>query len=85
MRQKKKYDLAKVNYVTVDHKDYLAPFDFKNAPKSHLPGPVNNLLEEVANITMYKQAMTNMGIDQSVLPISNISKDVIAKAKVILD
>jgi predicted DNA-binding WGR domain protein len=33
-RVKKKYDIAKVNYTTVSHQDYLAPFDYDKAPKS---------------------------------------------------
>lgn len=52
-RVKKKYALSKVAYVTVAHKDYLAPFDFDNCPKSKLEKNTRKLLEEVANVTMY--------------------------------
>ena len=52
-RVKKKYDLARVNYVTVDHKEYLAPFDYEKCPQSSLKSHIRDLFEEVANITMY--------------------------------
>jgi predicted DNA-binding WGR domain protein len=35
-RIKKKYNLAHVNYISFDHKDYLAPFDYEKCPKSKL-------------------------------------------------
>jgi len=76
-RVKKKYDIARVNYVTVSHKDYLAPFDFKIAPKSKLERNVQNLIEEIGNVTMYMKAMTGLNIDTEVMPISGIKKDVI--------
>lgn len=52
-RIKKKYNLTKVNYVTVNFKDYLAPFDYEKLPKTRLPKPIFNLFEEIANVTMY--------------------------------
>lgn len=52
-RVTKKYAISKVNYVTVAHQDYLAPFDFENCPRSKLGKHQRQLLEEVANITMY--------------------------------
>lgn len=54
---KKKYNLAKVNYVTVAHQDYLAPFDYKKCPASKLERNTRKLLEEIANITMYQRAI----------------------------
>jgi len=35
-RVKKKYNLTRVNYVTVNLKDYLQPFDYDKCPKSQL-------------------------------------------------
>ncbi len=52
-RVKKKYNLTKVNYVTVDFKDYLAPFDYDKVPKSRLQKSIFDLFEEIANVTMY--------------------------------
>lgn len=49
----KKYTVTNVNYTTVAHHDYLAPFDFDKAPKSKIERNARDLLEEVANITMY--------------------------------
>ena len=80
-RVKKKYSLAQVTYVTVAHQDYLAPFDFEKCAKSKLEKNVRQLLEEVANITMYQKAMNQLGLDTETLPISGVSKEVILKAK----
>ena len=80
----KKYFVTKVNYVSVAHQDYLAPFDFDKCPRSTLEKNERQLLEEVANITMYQKAISNLGIDKDVLPISCLNRDVVAKAKDIL-
>ena len=72
---KGKYNLAKMNYVTVEHKDYLAPFNYDKCPKSKVEKNVKELLEEIANITLYTKALRQMGIDVDTLPISNLNKD----------
>lgn len=77
---KKKYNLTKVNYITTKHQDYLSPFDIKKCPKSNLEKNVRNLLEEIGNVTMYQRAMTELGYDSEILPISGIQKDVIKQA-----
>lgn len=83
-RVKKKYALAKVAYVTVSHQDYLAPFDFEKCPKSKLGRNERQLLEEVANVTMYQRAMKDLGLDISALPISCLTKEAIEKARILL-
>jgi len=35
-RVKKKYNLTRVNYITVNYKDYLQPFDLEKCPRSRL-------------------------------------------------
>ena len=81
----KKYNICKVNYVTVDYKDYLAPLDYSQCPKSRLPKPIQSLLEEISSVTLYQRAMsTELGIDTNVLPFSGISKKTIVKAREIL-
>lgn len=77
---KKKYDLARVNYVTVDNLEYLVPFDYQICPDSKLETSVRELFEEVANVTMYTRAMSSAGVDQKVLPFSGVSKDIVKKA-----
>jgi hypothetical protein len=52
-RVKKKYNLSKVNYITVDYKDYLAPFDYEKCPKTRINKSIYELFEEICNITMY--------------------------------
>ena len=76
----KKYDLAKVRYVTAKHRDYLAPFDFESCPKSALEKNTRNLLEEVGNISMYERAMNHLGLDTEALAVSGISRDVLLEA-----
>lgn len=66
------------------HQDYLAPFDFEKCKKSKLEKNYRELLEEVANITMYQKAMNQLGLDTSMLPISNVTKETINKAKDLL-
>ena len=56
-RVKKKYNLAKVNYVTSHFKEYLQPFDYEQSPKTKLSEPIYELFEEIANVTMYQKAM----------------------------
>ena len=73
-----------MNYVTVEHKDYLAPFNYDKCPKSKVEKNVKELLEEIANITMYTKALRQMGIDVDTLPISNLNKDSITQAKDVL-
>lgn len=68
----------------MNFKDYLAPFDFEKCPKSGLEKPIYELFEEISNITMYQKAMNTLGIDTTVLPFSDVKKDVIVEAKQIL-
>jgi predicted DNA-binding WGR domain protein len=76
-RVKKKYDIAKVNYTTVSHQDYLAPFDYEKAPKSKTQKEIRDLFEEISNVTMYQRAMNQLGLDNEMLPISGITKEII--------
>ena len=76
-RVKKKYNLAKINYVTVDYKEYLAPFDLEKCPKSRLSRELFDLFEEISNVTMYQRAMNNFGLDTNVMPFSAVKKDVL--------
>jgi hypothetical protein len=43
------------------------------------------LLEEISNVTMYQKAMNQIGIDNKILPISGLNKDVLNKAKDLLN
>lgn len=82
--QKKKYEIARVKYDTVKHKEYLAPFDYKKAPQSALEKNKRNLLEEITNFTMYQKAMGDFGIDQEVLPFAKIEKQSLTEAMEVL-
>ena len=62
--QKKKYFPTQVNYSNVKHEDYLAPFDFENcANPSGLPKSVEDLVEEISNVSLYQRAIKLLGID----------------------
>lgn len=57
--QKKKYAPTKVNYSNVKHTDYLAPFDYANCAKhSGLDTGVEDMIEEISNVTMHQRALT---------------------------
>lgn len=80
-RQKKKYNLAKVQYVTYNYKEYLQPFDHEKCPKTKLQKTLFDLFEEISNVTMYQRAMNNFGINKDVMPFSAVSKDTIIHAR----
>lgn len=84
VRVPKKYALTQVVYRSVAHQDYLAPFSFEKSPNSKLGADTRELLEEISNITMYRKAMTNLGLDTEALPISGLSKETLGKAGDIL-
>ena len=84
VRQVKKYNLVKINYVTVDFKDYLAPFDYDKLPKSRLSKPLFDLFEEISNVTMYQRAMSQFGVDTNVLPFSGIKRETLIQARQLL-
>jgi len=83
-RVKKKYNHTKVNYITCDYKDYLQPFDFEKCPKTRLSEPIYDLFEEISNVTMYQRAMSQFGLDTSVLPFSSVKKESIVEARTLL-
>ena len=67
------------------HQDYLAPFDFENCSKSSsLPQLVEDLVEEISNVTMYQRAIKTLGIDEDKLPCGSLKKESIEAAYAIL-
>ena len=80
-RVKKKYNLTRVNYVTVNFKDYLQPFDYDKCPKSKLGQEIFDLYEEISNVTMYQKAITQFGIDTEILPFSGVKKESLIEAR----
>ena len=84
--QPKKYTLVQVKYTNVKHTDYLAPLDYENCAKAEasLPKETENLVEVISNVTMYQRAISQIGINQDLLPISGLKRETIVKAKQIL-
>ena len=63
----------------------MAPFDYENCVKpSHLEKSVEDLIEEISNVTMYQRAIRAMGIDEDKLPVSALKREAILEAKAIL-
>ena len=83
-RVKKKYNLTRVNYITVNMKDYLQPFDYEKCPKSRLPQSLYDLFQEISNVSMYQRAITQFGIDTDVLPFSGVNKQSLVEARQLL-
>ena len=82
----KKYNLVQVHYSNVKHQDYLAPIDYENCAKAAQPldKRTEDLVEVISNVTMYQRAVSDLGIDQDLLPVSGLKKETIEKAKKIL-
>ena len=69
----------------MEHQDYLAPFDYENCFKpSSLPELVEDLVEEISNVTMYQRAIKTLGIDEDKLPCGSLKKETIQEAYAIL-
>ena len=63
----------------------MAPFDYENCVQpSNLDKSVEDLIEEISNVTMYQRAIKSMGIDEDKLPVSALKKEAIVEAKAIL-
>lgn len=45
---------------------------------------VHHLIEEISNVTMFRRAVSNMGIDEELLPTSSLKKDTLVRATAIL-
>lgn len=64
----------------------MAPFDFENCAKASngFTEEVKDLVEEVSNLTMHQRAFRNLGIDQNLLPVSALKKEVLVEANKVL-
>lgn len=52
----------------------MAPFDLDNCAKSTLSKQIKHLIEEVSNLTMYRKAISVIGIDTDKMPISKLNR-----------
>ena len=64
----------------------MAPFDYDNCAKASedFVKETQELIEEISNVTMHQRAISQLGIDQSLLPVSALKKEVLIEAKEIL-
>ncbi|CDW79015.1 nad(+) adp-ribosyltransferase-3 [Stylonychia lemnae] len=73
----RKFQLMRTNYVTIDQKNYLLPFDLENS------APINNqfihknsvdMLREICDVNTYLKALQNSGVDPKAMPFSNLDR-----------
>ena len=56
----------------------MAPFDFDNCPTAKgIDSSILELIEEIANITMFQKAVKQLGLDTKTMPIANLSSEII--------
>ena len=56
-----------------------------NCPKAKgIDSSILELIEEIANITMFQKAVKQLGLDTKTMPIANLSKETINQATFIL-
>lgn len=76
IKTKKKYNLVEVHYSNVEHKDYLAPFDFDNCKQAQgVCQRVLDFIETICNVTMYQKAIETEKVDLQLLPVSALKRD----------
>ena len=67
----------RTNYITLDQKNYLLPFNLENA------APINenfihknsvDILREICDVNTYLKALQNSGVDPKAMPFSNLDR-----------
>ena len=84
VKSPKKYALVKVHYSNVKHQDFMAPFDHENCPATQLDSSIRNMIEEISNLTMYREAVGAIGINQDLMPVSALKRETLIQAKEVL-
>jgi predicted DNA-binding WGR domain protein len=84
---KKKYKLLKMNYHTIDWKDYLIPFEDlqdPSIPRSKLHHTVQDFMKLITTSKGYRESL-NSKVDSGVINFSNIDKKLLDAAEDTLD
>ena len=81
-KKPKKYQLLKTIY-SVNPKKLLKPFDYKNEslPKRHIHKSIYKVMRNICDVKIFEAEIRNFGIDEELLPFSNLSKDHLLQAK----
>lgn len=71
----RKFQRMRTNYVTIDQKNYLLPFNLENAP---LPREATHelieVMREVCDVNTYLKALQSSGVDPKAMPFSNLNR-----------
>ena len=64
------------NYVTIDHKNYLLPFDLSQAPKltKNFSKEAAAVMREICDVDVYLKALSRSGIDPKAMPFSDLNR-----------
>ena len=80
--------MVKINYWTVDWKDYLVPFEElkdDQIPQSSLEPRVQEFMKLITTAKGYWESLNTHWIDTGVVNLSNLDKTLLDKAEDILD
>ena len=82
----RKYNLIKMSNKT-EMREVLRPFEFDRPdfPESRLPDRLQTLMRVLTNSKMYQLAYSTFNISQQYLPFGNLQREVLLKAKDILN
>ncbi len=56
-----------------DYKELLTNYDWEKVPKSSLPKKIQSLVRSFAHPGYYRESMSNLGVNTSVIPVSGIN------------
>jgi hypothetical protein len=62
----------------------MAPFDYDNCPRTQLESSIRNMIEEISNLTMYRDAVSQIGINQDLMPVSALKRETLLEARDVL-
>ena len=71
---------------TVNHKEYLVPFDLKNpkVPQCTLDEEVKTIINDITDIKMYQREMRSYNINTNILPLTQLNRSLLNEAQTLL-
>jgi len=65
----------RTNYVTIDQKNFLTPFNLEQAPEpKFVSKDVIEVMREICDVNTYLKALHNSGVDPKAMPFSNLHR-----------
>jgi len=86
-KKRGKYQLLLFEKVVISDRELLKPFNLDEdagCVESDLPEEVQGVMNQIANVSMYKRALTARGIDTDIMPLGCLTKEFILKGKALL-